>query len=122
MVTSPLHRRGGLDLSWCAGSRRSIARIQHASVLALAVVAVLGPTACADAREQAVCDPSYPDNCIFPAPPDLGCRDTPHRIFRVRPPDPHQFDQDNDGFGCSMNDMRLERREGLLGSSGATPP
>jgi micrococcal nuclease len=45
------------------------------------------------------CDPSYPDRCIPPPPPDLDCRDIGHRI-RVLPPDPHHFDGDGDGIGC----------------------
>jgi micrococcal nuclease len=47
------------------------------------------------------CDPSYPDVCIPPAPPDLDCKDITHRNFRVLSPDPHRFDgRDNDGIGC----------------------
>jgi micrococcal nuclease len=46
------------------------------------------------------CDPSYPDFCVPPPPPDLDCRDIPHRRFRVQPPDPHRFDTDRDGIGC----------------------
>lgn len=46
------------------------------------------------------CDPSYPDVCIPPPPPDLDCADVPHKNFRVLPPDPHGFDRDRDGFGC----------------------
>ncbi len=47
------------------------------------------------------CDPSYPDVCIPPSPPDLDCGDISHRRFRVLPPDPHRFDgRDNDGIGC----------------------
>ena len=46
------------------------------------------------------CDPSYPDVCIPPAPPDLDCGDVPHRGFTVYPPDPHRFDGDYDGVGC----------------------
>ncbi len=47
------------------------------------------------------CDPSYPDVCIPPSPPDLDCGDITHRRFRVLPPDPHRFDgRDNDGIGC----------------------
>ena len=46
------------------------------------------------------CDPSYPDVCIPPPPPDLDCRDIPYRRFRVLPPDPHGFDRDRDGIGC----------------------
>ncbi len=46
------------------------------------------------------CDPSYPDVCIPPPPPDLDCKDIPYRRFRVLPPDPHRFDGDHDGIGC----------------------
>jgi hypothetical protein len=46
------------------------------------------------------CDPSYPDVCIPPRPPDLNCGDIPHRRFTVLPPDPHGFDGNNDGVGC----------------------
>jgi hypothetical protein len=46
------------------------------------------------------CDPSYPTVCIPPPPPDLDCGDIPHRRFAVRAPDPHRFDNDNDGIGC----------------------
>lgn len=46
------------------------------------------------------CDPSYPDVCIPPPPPDLDCGDIPYRRFRVLPPDPHRFDGDRDGIGC----------------------
>jgi hypothetical protein len=46
------------------------------------------------------CDPSYPGVCIPPPPPDLDCDDIHFRDFRVRPPDPHNFDADHDGRGC----------------------
>ena len=46
------------------------------------------------------CDPSYPDVCIPPSPPDLDCGDIPYRNFRVLPPDPHRFDGGGDGRGC----------------------
>lgn len=46
------------------------------------------------------CDPSYPDVCIPPPPPDLDCGDIPNRNFKVLPPDPHRFDPDGDGIGC----------------------
>jgi hypothetical protein len=47
------------------------------------------------------CDPSYPDDCIPPLPPDLDCGDTgvPNNV-KVVPPDPHRLDGDNDGVGC----------------------
>ena len=46
------------------------------------------------------CDPSYPDVCIPPAPPDLDCGDVAYRRFRVVGSDPHRFDADHDGVGC----------------------
>jgi hypothetical protein len=46
------------------------------------------------------CDPSYPTVCIPPPPPDLDCSEIPYQNFAVRPPDPHGFDNDNDGVGC----------------------
>lgn len=46
------------------------------------------------------CDPSYPDFCIAPYPPDLNCADVPGRRFTVLAPDPHGFDRDADGVGC----------------------
>ena len=47
------------------------------------------------------CDPSYPDRCIPPPPPDLDCADIGHRV-RVLPPDPHRLDVDHNGFGCEL--------------------
>lgn len=50
---------------------------------------------------NANCDPSYPDFCIPPPPPDLDCKDIPHKNFTVLPPDPHRLDgNDKDGIGC----------------------
>jgi micrococcal nuclease len=46
------------------------------------------------------CDPSYPDVCIPPSPPDLDCADVSFRRFRVVGPDPHRFDMDHNGVGC----------------------
>lgn len=53
-----------------------------------------------DSSERRNCDPSYPTVCIPPYPPDLDCKDIPHRRFQVVPPDPHFFDGDFDGLGC----------------------
>ncbi len=50
--------------------------------------------------EEPVCDPSYPDLCIPPPPPDLGCNDITARDFEVVGSDPHGLDGDNDGIGC----------------------
>lgn len=46
------------------------------------------------------CHPSYPTVCIAASPPDLDCKDVPHRNFIVLGEDPHRFDGDNDGIGC----------------------
>jgi micrococcal nuclease len=46
------------------------------------------------------CDPSYPDVCIPPYPPDLDCADVPFTNFQVTGSDPHDFDGDSDGVGC----------------------
>jgi micrococcal nuclease len=48
------------------------------------------------------CDPSYPDVCIPPYPPDLDCADIPFTYFEVKPADPHDFDSDADAdlIGC----------------------
>jgi hypothetical protein len=51
---------------------------------------------------QSECDPSYPDVCIAPPPPNLNCDDVDFRNFRVLSPDPHDFDRDNDGIGCDL--------------------
>ena len=48
----------------------------------------------------ATCDPSYPDACIPPPPPDLDCDDVSFRNFAVTRGDPHGFDDDGDGRGC----------------------
>jgi micrococcal nuclease len=46
------------------------------------------------------CDPSYPDVCIPPYPPDLDCKEIPYKKFKVLPSDPHGFDGNKDGIGC----------------------
>jgi hypothetical protein len=56
-----------------------------------------------DAAGVLTCDPSYPDFCIPPPPPDLNCSApviAGRHNFRVLPPDPHHFDTDHDGIGC----------------------
>ena len=57
-----------------------------------------------DPPEAFGCDPSYPDLCVPPAPPDLDCAYIYGLGFShitVLPPDPHGFDgNDNDGVGC----------------------
>jgi micrococcal nuclease len=49
------------------------------------------------------CDPSYPDLCVPPPPPDLDCGyvyDQGFRHITVLPPDPHNFDGNRDGVAC----------------------
>jgi hypothetical protein len=46
------------------------------------------------------CDPSYPDFCIPPPPPNLDCSDIGETDFTVQGADLHGFDGDNDGVGC----------------------
>jgi hypothetical protein len=46
------------------------------------------------------CDPSYPDVCIPPYPPDLNCGDISDKGFGVQGSDPRGFDGDGDGVGC----------------------
>jgi PKD repeat protein len=58
--------------------------------------------------EELVCDPSYPDLCIPPPPPDLGCDDVSASNFEVLPPDPHGFDGNNDGVGCETGGIGPE--------------
>jgi len=45
---------------------------------------------------------SYPDICVPAAPPYLSCADIRDRNFRVRAPDPHNFDPDGNGIGCEQ--------------------
>ena len=46
------------------------------------------------------CDPSYPEVCIAPPPPDLNCDDVPYNNIQVVGSDPHGFDREGDGIGC----------------------
>jgi micrococcal nuclease len=48
------------------------------------------------------CDPSYPDLCLPPPPPDLDCGDVGEQSFRVEGADPHNFDGDHNGVGCEQ--------------------
>jgi len=51
-------------------------------------------------ESENACDPSYPDVCIPPWPPDLDCGEIRYANFKVLQDDPHGFDGDNDGIGC----------------------
>jgi hypothetical protein len=60
-------------------------------------------------EEETACDPSYPDVCIPPPPPDLDCGDDGvPEDFEVLSPDPHDFDRDNDGIGCESGSDQPE--------------
>jgi len=56
--------------------------------------------ATATSTERPECDPSYPDFCIPPPPPDLDCADFDAGGFTVLPPDPHHLDSDGNGIAC----------------------
>jgi len=58
------------------------------------------PTTSKPTTQKTSCDPSYPDVCIPPYPPDLDCGEISYKNFRVVGSDPHRFDGDGDGIGC----------------------
>lgn len=68
------------------------------------------------------CDPSYPDICVPPPPPDLNC-DSPsmegETDFLVEGSDPHGFDADKDGIGCAT-DENGNLAEGLSAGQNTT--
>lgn len=89
----------------------SPSQIEPLSTLPVLVVTSL-PTSTAQATATAIplatsapaCDPSYPDFCVPPSPPDLDCKDlAPHENFRVLPPDPHHLDGDGNGLACEAS-------------------
>lgn len=59
---------------------------------------------------QANCSPAYPTVCIPPPPPDLDCKDIPHKNFKVKAPDPHRFDGDKDGIGCETRPVNPSKK------------
>jgi micrococcal nuclease len=61
------------------------------------------PEVIGDPPEAFGCDPSYPELCVPPPPPDLDCGyvyDQGFRHITVLPPDPHNLDGNHDGVGC----------------------
>jgi micrococcal nuclease len=62
--------------------------------------AEVGAGGSAPSADVGNCDPSYPDVCIPPPPPDLDCPDIFYAEFRVAGNDPHRFDGDGNGVGC----------------------
>gem|GEM_PF-6751605 len=69
--------------------------------------AAAGPTAAPQQPAPATpassaCDPSYPDFCIAPPPPDLNSTSpviAVRKNFTARQPDPHRFDRHKNGVG-----------------------
>jgi hypothetical protein len=72
--------------------------VRQGEIVAAHVVRVSAPPA--GLPSGSGCDPSYPDFCIPPPPPDLDCPDIGVNNFTVLSPDPHRFDADHDGIGC----------------------
>lgn len=72
-------------------------------VVAVLLIVPAGLVVAGSSSGQTGCDPSYPGQCIPSPPPELDCDDVPFSNFPVLPPDPHDFDRDNDGFGCETS-------------------
>ena len=73
------------------------------SIAALLGIAIMSTTSYANntfASSDENCDPSYPDVCIAPPPPNLNCDDVPYDDIRVGGGDPHGFDREGDGIRC----------------------
>ena len=80
----------------------------------------------ADEEEASpACDPSYPDFCIPPSPPDRNCADLSQTDFTVKTEegDSHGFDRDRDGKGCERGGAPnpKDARPALLPSDCLTP-
>jgi micrococcal nuclease len=101
--TAREQQRGLWAPSACNGERQAEAPTATAVPPTAVPPTAVPPAPAPTARPRGGnCDPSYPDVCIPPPPPDLDCADVAPRCrFRVLPPDPHNFDgEDNDGMGC----------------------
>jgi PKD repeat protein len=85
-------------------------------------ITVEEPAPPGEGEEETECDPSYPDVCIPPPPPNLTCDDISARDFEVLPPDPHGLDTDSDGIGCESGanqpDMEGSENNSGTGNSG----
>lgn len=82
------------------GARRGLWAACAAQVPAPPPVQAQAPAPPVPLPAAAGCDPSYPDFCIPPGPPDLDCADVSGRRFTVLGPDFHRFDGNFDGVGC----------------------
>lgn len=94
-VTLVATQDGGTRQTIYAGTYRVVGGVITSGRLRVIDRTGAGPTGQTDN-----CDPSYPDLCIPPPPPDLDCRDIGRHDFAVLPPDPHHLDRDRDGAGC----------------------
>ena len=84
--------------------RRGALILAVAAAGAVIALKPAGGSALVDANR---CDPSYPDYCIQSPPPDLDCPQVRGaKPFRVRRPDPHNFDRDHNGWGCEPRPRR----------------
>lgn len=72
------------------------------------------------ARPQ--CDPSYPDVCIAPPPPDLDCAQVPYTSFRVVGADPHNLDGNKDGVACEPAPTPIPPPPAIVTRSGNCDP
>jgi hypothetical protein len=86
------------NLNFCAQSGPT----KILSLAALLGIAIISSTLHANNvfASDENCDPSYPDVCIAPPPPNLKCDDVPYTDIRVEGDDPHGFDSEGDGIGC----------------------
>ena len=74
--------------------------LSGAALLGIAIMSTLSHANNTFASSDENCDPSYPDVCITPPPPDLNCDDVPYNDIKVEGDDPHGFDREGDGIGC----------------------
>ena len=74
--------------------------LSPATLLGIAIMLITLHANNVFASSDGNCDPSYPDVCIAPPPPNLNCDDVPYNDIKVEGDDPHGFDREGDGIGC----------------------
>lgn len=80
--------------------RRLLILLAGASIGVFAFASASGAFSSGAVVAQDACEPSYPNVCIPPPPPNLDCPDIRYRDFVVEGEDPHGFDGNADGIGC----------------------
>lgn len=80
--------------------RRPLVLLAGSSIGIVAFVLAAAALSSGAAVAQDACEPSYPNVCIPPPPPNLNCPDIAYRDFAVEGDDPHGFDGNADGIGC----------------------